>query len=243
MRVGVYVDAYNLYYGMRNHCGRGTAGWRWLDIRSLATSLCGWQNATIDRVVYCTARVDQNDDRAAFIDQDIYLKALKAHGSIDVLELGQYVARAKKAPLAARATRSGSPKLLKPTSNENFPPGMPLEVTADNEMVLATVRVREEKGSDVNVATHLVADVLLKQVDAAIVISNDSDLALPLSVARTMVPVGTVNPGTSPLAGALRGLQNEGPGGHWWASRLSTRHFYSHQMPDQVGRWHKPTDW
>jgi hypothetical protein len=36
VRVGIYVDAFNLYYGARNLCGRGTPGWRWLDIRALA---------------------------------------------------------------------------------------------------------------------------------------------------------------------------------------------------------------
>ncbi|MGD8166690.1 hypothetical protein ACEXOS_005665 [Herbiconiux sp. P16] len=35
---------------------------------------------------------------------------------------------------------------------------------------------REEKGSDVNVASHLLIDVLEKRVDAAVVVSNDSDL-------------------------------------------------------------------
>jgi hypothetical protein len=39
MRVGVYVDGYNLYYGGRALSGRGTAGWRWLDIRALAQAL------------------------------------------------------------------------------------------------------------------------------------------------------------------------------------------------------------
>ena len=53
-----------------------------------------------------------------------------------------------------------------------------------------------------NVATHLLADVFRGEVEAAIVVSNDSDLALPLTIARTLVPVGTVNPGTNPLAGA-----------------------------------------
>ena len=36
MKVGVYVDGYNLYYGGRGICGRGVPGWRWLDLRSLA---------------------------------------------------------------------------------------------------------------------------------------------------------------------------------------------------------------
>ena len=43
-------------------------------------------------------------------------------------------------------------------------------------MLMATVRMREEKGSDVNVATHLLADVFTGEVEAAMVISNDSDL-------------------------------------------------------------------
>ena len=62
----------------------------------------------------------------------------------------------------------------------------------------------EEKGSDVNVASHLLSDVLTTRVDAAVVISNDSDLALPLRLARKKVPVGLVNPGSRYLAGALK---------------------------------------
>jgi hypothetical protein len=74
------------------------------------------------------------------------------------------------------------------------------------------------------------------------VISNDSDLALPLTIARTLVPVGTVNPGTNQLAGALRGLPGEGAGRHWWA-KLSSNQYYNNQMPDPVDRWSKPADW
>lgn len=239
MRVGVYIDAYNLYYGMRGFCGRGTPGWRWLDVRALAQTLCGWRESSIERVVYCTARVDPADSQSAFNDQDVYLKALKAHGSIDVLELGRYVARAKKAPLA-NETRYGGAEVIKPSGQEQWS-GLPIWQQGQ-EMYIATVRNREEKGSDVNVATHLLANIFLKEIDAAIVISNDSDLALPLKIARTLVPVGTVNPGTKPLAGALRGSKSDGPGRHWWAN-LSPRHYYDHQMPEIVGRWHKPPDW
>ena len=55
MRIGVYVDGYNLYYGARGLCGRGTRGWRWLDIRALAQRLIAaspnWSNATVHRIV------------------------------------------------------------------------------------------------------------------------------------------------------------------------------------------------
>jgi hypothetical protein len=33
MGVGVYVDGFNVDFSARDHCGQGTAGWRWLDIR------------------------------------------------------------------------------------------------------------------------------------------------------------------------------------------------------------------
>src|SRR5271169_6200566 len=39
MRIGVYIDGFNLYYGARGLCGRGTPGWRWIDLRALATDL------------------------------------------------------------------------------------------------------------------------------------------------------------------------------------------------------------
>lgn len=247
MRVGVYVDAYNLYYGMRDLCGRGTAGWRWLDIRAFASSFCQWPGSSVTRVVYCTAVVDQNDSPSAFADQDVYLKALRAHGSIDVLQLGRYVAWPKTAPLANKSA-NGRAELVVPTGSETWsPPSLPLFVKsppASDPMILARVRMREEKGSDVNVATHLLADTFRRKIDAAIVVSNDSDLALPLSIARGLVPVGTLNPGARQLAGALRGNRGEGPGRHWWRGRLGLLDFANCQMPEVVGnRWRKPSDW
>jgi hypothetical protein len=133
--------------------------------------------------------VDPSDSPSAYTDQDIYLKALKAHKSINVLELGRYVAWAKSVPLANSA-RSGGVQVIRPSGAESWS-GIPIQAktAADgSQLLLATVRIREEKGSDVNVATHLLAYVFRGEVDAAIVISNDSDLALPLEIARTLVP-------------------------------------------------------
>ena len=100
----------------------------------------------------------------------------------------------------------------------------------------------QEKGSDVNVATHLLKDVLDERVDAAIVISNDADLRLPLQLARQSVPVGTVNPGNRPTAGALRGQRDEGAGGHWWR-KLTAEDFWSCQMPEVIGDYRRPEGW
>ncbi len=54
----------------------------------------------------------------------------------------------------------------------------------------------EEKGSDVNLATFLLLDAFKKDCNVAVVISNDSDLKLPIEVAQDELGlrVGVVNP-------------------------------------------------
>ena len=54
----------------------------------------------------------------------------------------------------------------------------------------------EEKGTDVNLATHLLLDAFDQDCDAALVVSNDSDLVEPIRQvrARFALPVGVVLP-------------------------------------------------
>lgn len=125
------------------------------------------------------------------------------------------------------------------------PPGLPARpvTTADGTSgLLVSIEAFEEKGSDVDVGSHLLHDVLTGRIDAAIVISNDSDLALPLHLARQHVPVGTINPGLTPTAARLRGKPDEGAGRHWWR-RLQRSDFTAHQLPDPIGRWARPAGW
>jgi hypothetical protein len=245
VRVGVYVDAFNLYYGARNLCGRSTPGWRWLDIRSLASSLVAarqnWAGAAVDRVVYCTARIDQATNPSGHIDQDVYLKALRASGSVDLIEYGYYVARVKQAPLAVRAPGpAGVPQLVRPHWPVMVQDGVGNQLP--NSVFLVSYANREEKGSDVNVASHLLVDVLTGGVDAAVVISNDSDLRFPVHFARTRVPVGVVNPSPNRLAGALRGQAGVGVGRHWW-HQLIAADLTAHQLSDPAGRYRRPPGW
>ena len=94
MRVGVYVDGYNLYYGGKRQL-RKQPGWRWLDVRALVTDLVGaqrgWTGAVVERIVYCTARIDAGFNPAGHAEQDIYLKALHASQSVDHIEFGKYI--------------------------------------------------------------------------------------------------------------------------------------------------------
>lgn len=241
MKIGVYVDGYNLYYGGRRCCGRGKAGWRWLDIRGLATSLVAertdWAGATVDRVIYCTARIDGRTNPSGQQDQDVYLKALLASGSVDRIEYGNYVSRLGYAPLATKDAK-GRPVPTRPQwpVTVQSPPGSP---APDSVFMVSYIR-NEEKGSDVNVAAHLLIDILEGGIDAAVVISNDADLKLPVSEARRRVPVGIVSPGLGHPV--LSGRPTDGVGGHWWR-QLKRADFEDHQLPDPAGRYRMPVGW
>lgn len=244
MRVGVYIDGYNLYYGARRMAGKSTPGWRWLDVRALANRVIStnstWNEWSLERVVYCTARISGASNSVGQREQDVYLRALTRSGSVDHIEYGNYVARVATAPLAVKSakgkpvlTTSAWPVMVQDSSGSTVP----------DATFMVSVARREEKGSDVNVASHLLIDTLTGAIDAAVVISNDSDLAMPIGVARTRVPVGLVNPTSGYLAGKLSGTPTEGVGNHWWYG-LQLDDLTSCQLPDPVaGTVRKPQPW
>lgn len=245
MRVGVYVDGFNLY--KRGHALAGDApGWKWLDIRALAATLAAdeWPPGphSIDRVVYCISRVNptpSNPDGP--LRQETFTNALLASRSVDRIEYGLFMDKVKTRPLAL-PNRRGKPILVQPS------PPVLIKDGADNKVRDATFYVsvadREEKGSDVNVATHLLLDVLADPpvLEAAIVVSNDSDLKVPIAQARMRLPVGVVNPGRGYTAGALVHdpavcVPNQ------WERQLTFADFTGHQLPDPVGIYSKPANW
>ena len=58
----------------------------------------------------------------------------------------------------------------------------------------------EEKGSDVNLATHLLLDGFRNDYELAVIVSNDSDLLLPIQAVTEQFskPVGLLNPQKNP---------------------------------------------
>ncbi len=244
MKVGVYVDGFNLYYGARGICGRATLGWRWLDLRGLVTDLVAtrseWKDPTIERVVYCTARVSGVGDSKDHERQAVYLRALRRSNSATDLRFGRIVARLTHAPLATYGG-GGKPMVTRPA--------WPIQVQdgegsyAAQGTFVASVLRNEEKGSDVNLASQLLIDVLTKAVDAVVVISNDSDLAFPVRHVRDLVPLGLVNPTKRLTGSGLFADHRTGAGSHWWY-RLVPDDLYVHQLPSVVATGAvKPESW
>jgi len=71
---------------------------------------------------------------------------------------------------------------------------MPLAKPRPGGPRTALVVKTEEKGSDVALGALLVAHGYQARYEAAIVISNDSDLTLPIRIVRDELPVGIYNP-------------------------------------------------
>lgn len=191
-------------------------------------------------MTYCTARVDAVTNPSAHVDQDVYLKALRATGSVDWIEYGNYVARTKNALVATE-----DPKTRRPIIHRSKWPLM-IRDQKGQDVPNASFMVQylhlEEKGSDVNLASHLLLDVMTGAVDAVVIMSNDSDLAFPIRAVRERVPVGLVNPGGGYLAGDLKGEQTDGVGNHWWW-KLKGSMYLQHQLADPAGRYTRPKGW
>jgi len=115
---------------------------------------------------------------------------------------------------------------------------MPL---ADNPAQHVKVIKTEEKGSDGNIAAHLVNDGHRGRYDMAVLITNDSDLLEPVKIVRDELnlPVGILNPQQRPSRVLLQHATfikkiRRGP---LQASQFPAR------LQDANGRFRKPTGW
>ena len=177
---------------------RGTP-YKWLDLKRTCQHLLRPEHVIVS-IKYYTAPVSGKRDPDQPVRQQTYLRALRATIPELVVHNGHFLTHEISAPLA------------------NPAPGQS-----------PTVRVlkTEEKGSDVNLAVHLLNDAWLDAYDCAVVISNDSDLAEAMRLVRAHHPTKKL------------GLVFPRPGGaaskHAHPSRELTKHahFVKHLGPTE----------
>ncbi|MDN5849629.1 MAG: NYN domain-containing protein [Nitrococcus sp.] len=141
--------------------------WKWLDPAALFRKVLGPQN-TLVKLKYFTARVQPTaSDPNVHVRQDTYLTALQTHCPLVELYFGHF--------------------LRHQIAMEHANPPPPSVQVWKNE----------EKGSDVNLALHVLNDAWQDAYDCAVVVSNDSDLAesLRLVKAQHKKLIGIVTPG------------------------------------------------
>lgn len=190
---------------------RGTP-WKWLDLSALASRLLYPVNNVV-AIKYFTAPVDARPgDPQKPLRQQIYLRALQTI-PVHVVE-GHYL------------THTVPMRLASP------PPGQ-------NPFV--QVIKTEEKGTDVNIACHLLLDAARDRMDCGVLITGDSDLKTPVQMAIRDFGkiVGVLNPQKQPC----RSLQTAAT----FYKRIRPAAIAASQFPatltDANGTFSKPPTW
>ncbi|MDD5007488.1 MAG: NYN domain-containing protein [Syntrophorhabdaceae bacterium] len=163
-RTYIYIDGFNLYH----RCLKDTSC-KWLDLKLLFCTLLDQDN-NIEKIKYFTTKVSGKMDPDQPTRQDTYLRALRAY----IPELEIYYGQFFNKKMKAFSTQDSSPQLVKVNVLRNG--GKKTIVAELLPHQLINVTKPEEKGSDVNLAIHLLNDAWLDLYDYAIVVSNDSDL-------------------------------------------------------------------
>jgi hypothetical protein len=187
--------------------------YKWLDLMKFCQNLLPKNN--INKIKYFSARVSARPlDLDQPIRQDTYWRALRTIPNLSIIE-GSFLSHPVKMRLA-------------------YPP-------TDNVSSSVWVIKTEEKGSDVNLATHLLNDAHNEDFDVAVMVTNDSDLVEPMRIVREelKLPVGIINPQKKPsfrLQEKASFIKSVRP----WILRSSQ---FPGTMSDVDGSFMKPASW
>lgn len=200
-------------FNLYYRCLKGTP-YKWLDVAGLCRRVLSGHNRIV-AIKYYTARVDARPhDPDQPVRQDTYLRALRTIPEVSIF-FGHYLSHPVRLPLV-------HPPLGGPRTAE--------------------VMRSEEKGSDVNLAAHLVRDAFQNAFDVAAVITNDSDLFEPIRIVVQEVrkPVGIINPNQGRPSAKLRQIAS-------FIRPIRKGALASCQFPpelvDATGRFRKPRVW
>lgn len=147
-------------------CVKGTP-YRWLNLSKLCTLLLPGHH--IKQIKYFTSLVTpQPEDPQQLQRQLTYIRALRTIPNLSIY-YGQFLTHPVWRPLAHPPMRGST---------------------------VVEILDTKEKGSDVNLASHLLLDGFTKDCDIAVIMSNDSDLVEPIKLATSKLglPVGILHP-------------------------------------------------
>ncbi len=210
MKLSVYVDGFNLYYGLLKD-----SPYKWLNPVRLVSQVLPHEYE-ISLLRYFTARITSKLDLDAPRRQKVYINALLTLPEVEV-HYGHFLTKTTWRPLTNLPVADKEINTLTPTI---LPPGrfsvsgvdqrfLPVgsygdfktdeyanAATEEGTGLIAKFITSEEKGSDVNLAVNLVNDAWKGEFDAMAVVSNDTDLApaVKVVVKELEIPVFVVCP-------------------------------------------------
>ena len=186
--------------------------YKWLNLQALAQMLVD-EDKEIVKIKYFTARVSpRNGDAQQPMRQMMYLRAL-ATLKADIV-YGRYLSHVVS--------------MYKAHQVKGEPPFVEVVKT-------------EEKGTDVNIASHMLIDAADDMYDCALLISGDSDLTTPvnLCIKKYKKYVGVLNPQKQKCATLEKCATFYK---HIRESALAASQFPP-VLEDAQGSFHKPTKW
>jgi NYN domain len=218
LRTIVFVDGYNLYYGMLRR-----SPYKWLNLFALFRDGALDARSELLQVRYYTAPVlgKMCDDPASPARQRTYLQALRRMhpDNIQIIE-GQMVA---SKPFQ---------RLVQPIAE------------APHLEMVQTYAFNEKK-TDVNMAADMMAAAWTNACEQIVLCSNDSDMQAALSTIRTHCPQITLGL-VAPIPGDdhRRIAQDLEQHAHW-SKTLKRFHLGRAQLPDKIPGTaiHKPAAW
>ena len=162
----IYIDGFNLYYRVKY------TPYKWLNLQKLSQFYLDLKQHQIVKIKYFTAQVKRKpNDSSNVIRQNLYLRAIQTLPDTEII-CGQFKERQIKGVICDDEDRKYFKKDV------------------------IKVKKWEEKESDVNIATHIVADAYKNEYDCAVLISNDTDLKTPLIYVKKNLKkqIGIISP-------------------------------------------------
>ena len=188
------------------------SGWKWLDLLALFERVLAPQHDIL-AIKYFTARVSPTpSDPSKPQRQQLYLRALQSYRSEISVRFGHFLTHEVTARLAQPIGSRRTARVLK----------------------------TEEKGSDVNLAVHLLNDGWLDAYDCAVVVSNDSDLAEGMRLVKLHCGkrIGVVTPGRRRTSQVLKQVAD-------FTRQVRPGALRDSQLPDPIPgtNLRKPASW
>lgn len=223
MRTTFFIDGYNLFYGLL----AGTP-YKWLNLPALLAHITRVQNPASQTVTvnYFTSPVLPplaTRGRQSGEAQDVYIRALKAHGV--VVQLGRH-----------RLERGSAPRYI--------------AGTPASRIDKVDIWDLEEKETDVNIAVSMYRLLSRQQnqspehrIEQLVLVSADTDMTPALKAIREDFPeiiVGIILPHREGIDRGVPGsLKNHS---NWIRRHVTIDELRTHQFPDRVPTRKKPAD-
>lgn len=207
MKTIVYIDGYNLYYGLLRR-----SPYKWLDLYSLFQNHVLNNDADVIEVRYYTAPVlgKMSDDPESQQRQRIYLQALRKMppNKIQIIE-GKMVA--------------STPFLRLITAIPEMP-----------ERTHVQVYTLNEKNTDVNLASDLITGAWTGAYEQAVICTNDTDISGAIASVKRHHPNITLGL-VAPIPGNdHRKMASDLTKYASWAKILSPVHLANSQLPSKI---------